>query len=189
VPKIGRFGFHSLKWEQEVHWLFRMHARQHLSVMPNSDWEWMTLAQHHGLPTRLLDWTRNPLVAAFFSAEAEPRQDGAIHRFVASNVVGVTLEPDPFKVSESKLYLPDHISPRIAAQAGVLTIQKDPTIPISFPNAEAATVAKSFKSRLLSDLATYGVHRGSLFPDLDGQAAYVQWYKTHDELGKRARGA
>jgi hypothetical protein len=66
-----------LRWkERRLIDSFRMYACERLRG--TTDWHAVLLGQHHGLPTRLLDWTSSPLVAMFFAAEKDSAEDGEI---------------------------------------------------------------------------------------------------------------
>lgn len=65
------------EWEILAH--FKKEACGFLTnISQNDDFTWLQYAQHYGVPTRLLDFTSNPLVAMYFCCQSESKNDGAI---------------------------------------------------------------------------------------------------------------
>lgn len=74
-PELNRIEAHLLRH-------FKNYAHEQVRDPDMSDWKWLALSRHSGLPTRILDWTASPLVALFFACYnvAHHGADGLIWR-------------------------------------------------------------------------------------------------------------
>lgn len=70
--KHGRDGWDD--WEQLALSWFRAHAAAHIQDRPDDDdlLNWLVLMQHHGAPTRLLDWTESAFIGVYFAYRSMP---------------------------------------------------------------------------------------------------------------------
>jgi len=172
--------------------IFQREARPFNEFKSEDDIELISLAQHHGLPTRLLDWSMNPLIALFFAVENynSNAENSAVwcygfpstnNCFPTSTRIDKRLELE----KSGKIIFPNHISPRITNQSGCFTIHelpqgKEDFIPFNkqvdiFGMFDLFIINRNYRKDILDQLYDLGYHHGLIYPGLDGIAKRIKF--------------
>jgi hypothetical protein len=174
------------RFRQNASYLVDKHA-------PSNDFEWLFMMQHYGVPTRLLDWTENPLISLYFAVSSLSKKNAAIWLLSPHKLNQNSNEKERYiPAFEEKDYLGSYTTknydkgtdrgilpiaaiatrnnPRIQAQMGVFTISHREKTPIDEigdkKHIRKYVIPKEFKAQIKNELKLLGLSKFSVFPEL-----------------------
>ena len=200
---LQNFGVTPRAWpEQEARILriFKRKAHVFIDKPPDfeDDFQWLALMQHHGAPTRLIDFTWSPYVAAFFALE-RTLADGVVWAMNPARVDS-SRAPSPARVDPrvqgnfERYFLkgkrrliwmgePQNMNRRLIAQSGTFAVPGVLDIPIEEILSAAdpenilakIVITNSVREVAMRELYRMNITYATLFPDLDGLARSMRY--------------
>lgn len=177
-PKFGRFEVSGngsgLIMEMTILKHFKRRGAPHITKLPENDWDWLALAQHFGLATKLLDWSENPLVAMYFATQNMiDDKDRVLYALDTKNLMHHEVDSSPFELSEVCTCYPRHIDSRITAQQGLFTCHPDPSKEFDHPDLERWVIKSESVIDLAIEIDGLGFNDSTMFPGLEGIAGHI----------------
>jgi hypothetical protein len=189
LPKIARGQLRPdfLNEEKRLLHEFQIRSAPYLDGGNRDMWDWLAIAQHHGMATRLLDWTSNPLAALWFAVRdgRVGGPDGVVWIFpYSSGAIANQMEESPFMGEWTKIFQPKHLTKTIVAQNGWFTVHKYLQDENFVPLDDNKLYKSEFKKcrvlngefvNLRRQLDRIGVNDSTMFPDLRGLCEYLNF--------------
>jgi hypothetical protein len=196
-PRIGRSNYNIIDRnvvEKKIFDEFKRLYVPYAKISNFNDWDILALAQHHFLPTRLLDWTENPLIALWFAFNEFKMKSFNPVVWCFGFAKFHILEPNDsefFNHKSTIVFKPRHITKRLVNQNGWFTSHwygseskkysalnnLEPHWPYIY-RITFSDYSQEFSKDTLRQLNTFGINSYSIFPDLEGLCKYLEW-KTY----------
>jgi len=161
-------------------------------IAPPFDLSCLSVMQHYGVPTRLLDWTSDFWTAVYFACAGDPSEDGELW-FYDRSIFGAPLTTDESRFLQDRAAgriaeLDPRLTPRMRQQVAHHTVSSNVFADHAPLIYELATeidadcfrryvINSECKEKSLRFLADYkGLTASSIFPDVEGLGKFLRWH-------------